>query len=56
MTEEDIKSELPNDSVELLRTILEHEQHRTIDYTEAQTIAESLIAFYETLASEAGNL
>ncbi len=37
--------------IELLRVILEREQGRPVAYPEASEVAESLIAFYEVLAT-----
>jgi hypothetical protein len=41
-----------DDQIESLRLILEHEQNRSIEYTEAQEVGESLISFFEILAEE----
>jgi hypothetical protein len=39
-----------SDEVEALRLILEQEQHRPVNYDEAQEVADSLISFFEVLA------
>lgn len=41
------------DSIELLRSLLEAQQSRSVGYEEAAEIGESLLAFYEVLGSEA---
>jgi hypothetical protein len=41
-----------SDRVEVLRQILTNQQHRPVDYDEAQEIGDSLIAFYQALAEE----
>lgn len=44
------------DRIESLRLILEREQGRSIAYSEALEVAESLISFYEVLAAEPAEL
>jgi hypothetical protein len=46
-------SEHLNDNIEALRQILSSQQHRDIDYEEAQEISASLVEFYQVLAEEA---
>jgi hypothetical protein len=46
--------EVPSgDRIDLLRAILEQQQHRTITYDEALDVGSSLISFFEILAEEA---
>jgi hypothetical protein len=40
----------PEDTIELLRTILESKQSRSVSYSEAQEVGDSLLCFYELLA------
>ena len=46
------KSVKANDSVELLRCILEKEQCRPVQYGEAREVGDSLVTFYELLAGQ----
>lgn len=39
-------------SVEDLRQILEHQQHREIDFKEAREVAEALLSFYSLLVEQ----
>lgn len=39
-------------SIEKLRALLEKEQQRTVQYSEAEDVANAFIVFYEALASE----
>ena len=43
------------DRIEQLRLILQKQQLRPISYLDAQAVAESLVTFYEVLASDAEN-
>lgn len=43
---------LPKETIEALRLILEREQSRQIDEAEVIEIGESLITFYELLATQ----
>lgn len=46
-------AEQPIGSIEDLRHILEHKHGKPISYGEAEDIGDSLISFFEVLASEA---
>ena len=52
MAKEGIQSKNKEDRFELLRGILEHEQHQAVTYSDAKAIGESLLSFYEVLASD----
>ncbi len=52
MNSEGPKAVLEDESIERLRLILEREQGRLVDYAEAADVAESLVSFYELLATE----
>ena len=43
---------LESDRIERLRAILEQEQGRSVLYSEALEVGESLISFYEVLADD----
>ncbi|GAC1391294.1 MAG: hypothetical protein NVSMB46_03240 [Candidatus Saccharimonadales bacterium] len=47
---EGINRVIGSSSIDSLRSILEHELSRSIDYEEVAEVAESLLDFYELLA------
>jgi hypothetical protein len=52
MFTEGIAYTLKNENIESLRLILQHEQNQPINHDEAQSIGESLISFFSTLAED----
>ena len=44
-----VTEDVTADSIEVLRQILSKQQHRPVDYGEAQEIGDSLIEFYKLL-------
>lgn len=44
-----------DNSIERLRVLLQSEQKRTIEYSEAEDVANAFFVFFEALASEDGS-